>query len=167
MKISSALEKHRQIVETLVHLIRPQAKMMEEGCDVCYVFSREEYEFLADRMGALVAVAKEIFVDVRKDLEGYAALCSRDDGTVDKINDMLKKATATCDLCKKAVNDFLTLLGHYSCRVKNDPSAHTSMPVDTYRMFILACIGFYTDMEWTKGTITRGDEEKNFTEKEG
>jgi hypothetical protein len=167
METSLPLEKHRQIVETLTHLIRPKAEIVEEGCDVCYVFSREEYELLGTHMGALVAAAKEILVDVRKNVDGYASLHVGDDEMVDKIKGTLDKATGTCDFCERAVHDFLRLLGHFPYEVREEPENYASMPVDTYRMFVLACIGFYTELEWTKGTIIRGDEEENFTKKKG
>ncbi|MDR0742508.1 MAG: hypothetical protein LBE98_03525 [Puniceicoccales bacterium] len=167
MKTSLPLEEHRQIVETLVHLVRPQAKVVEEEYGVYYVFSWEEYEFLSDHLRSLVAMAKETLVDVRKDLKGYVSLCAGDDGMVDKIKGTLKKATATYNACKKMSKDLLTFLNNFPYGVKGNPKVYTSVPASTYRMFILACIGYYAEMEWTRGTILRGDEEENFTKKKG
>jgi hypothetical protein len=137
------MEKHQYIEETLAHLVRPQAKMVEEGCHVWYVFSREEYEFLANRMEFLVAAAKEILADVRKDLEGYASQFSGDVEMVDKIKGLLEKATGTYNACKNMCDYLIELLDHSPHRVKDKPKVYTSMAVDAYRMFILACIGFY------------------------
>jgi hypothetical protein len=164
--MKTSLEKHRQIVETLVHLIRPQVEIAEEGCDVWYTFSKEEYELLADRLRSLVAAARKILADVRKDLEGYASQCAGDDGMVDEIKGTLNKVTATYNTCKKMSKDLLTFLNNFPYRAKDNPKVYLRMPVDSYRMLVLVDIRYYTEMEWIRGTIIRGDEEENFTKKE-
>jgi hypothetical protein len=141
--------------------------MVKEGCGGYYVFSREEYEFLTEQLICLGLGIMEKSAAIKEDLEGYASQCSGDDEMVDRIRGALDKAAVIRNSYEKMAGDLEEILDHSPCRVKDDPKVYTRISVDTYRMLVLACIGYYAEIEWTRGTIIRGDEEENFTKKEG
>jgi hypothetical protein len=155
MEIS--LEEYKNIEETLARLVCPKAKMVQEGCNVYYVFSRKEYELLETHMRIFRAAAREVFINTRRDLNGYASLCAKDDKLIGSIKDTLDKTTIVLNSCEDMSNDLLMLLDKLPCRVKDDSKVYTRMPVSTYRIFMLACVGYYAEMEWTRNAILRGD----------
>jgi hypothetical protein len=116
-------------------------------------------------MGAMDMIVKDAFIDIRKDLNRYASLCSKDDGVVNKIKDELDRITAVFNIYKKGSRSLLTLLGNLPHRIHGVSNIYTRISAETYRLLILACIGYYGDMEWTRSSILRGDMEEDFTEK--
>jgi hypothetical protein len=151
------LDDQKNIEKTLAWLVRPKAKMVREKGHLYYVFSRKEYKLLKTHMEFLMEVIEDVFIDVRMDLKGYASLHPKDDKMLDKIKDSLDEVTTIFDGCEKMSDDLLTSLDNLPHRVKDDPTVYTRMPVGTYRLFVLACIGHCADMEWTKNGILRGD----------
>jgi hypothetical protein len=146
----TSLEDQKNIEETLAHLVRPKAKMVKEGRHLFYVFSRKEYKLLKTHMEFLREVIEDVFIDVERDLKGYASLCPKNGKVLDKI-------TTIFNGCEKMSNDLLTFLNNLPYPEKDNPTVYTRIPVSTYRLFVLACIGHCADMEWTKNTILRGD----------
>jgi hypothetical protein len=161
-----SLEEHRKIEETLSYLVRPKAKIMFQEYQVCYVFSKKEYELLITHMGSMDMIMRNTLFNIRKDLNRYASLCSKDDGVVNKIKDELDRITAVFNAYQKGSQDLLTLLGNLPHRIHGVSKIYTCMTAETYRLLILACIGYYGDMEWTRNSILRGDVEEDFTKKE-
>ncbi|MDR2628991.1 MAG: hypothetical protein LBC30_03325 [Puniceicoccales bacterium] len=150
-------DDQRNIEETLARLVRPKAKMVREEGHLYYVFSRKGYKLLKTHMEFLMEVIEDVFIDVLRDLKGYASLHPKDDKVLDKIKNTLDEATTIFNDCEKMSNDLLTSLDNLPHRAKDDPTVYTRMPVATYRLFVFACIGHCADMEWTKNTILRGD----------
>ena len=160
------LEEHEKIEKTPSYLLRPKAKREKSGSCVYYVFSRKQYELLETHMGAMDMMARDTFIGIKEDLNRYASLHSKDDWVVNKIKDEIDRITAVFDTYEKMSRNLLTLLGNLSHGVCGVSKIYTRMTVETYRLLILACIGYYGDMEWTRSSILRGDAEEDFTEKE-
>ncbi|MDR0693026.1 MAG: hypothetical protein LBF49_00420 [Puniceicoccales bacterium] len=160
-----SLAEHRKIEETLSYLVRPKAKIMFQGSDVCYVFSRKQYELLETHMGAMDMIARDTFIGIREDLNHYVSLCSKDDRVGDKIKDALGDSTIVFNAYKKMSKNLLRLMNDAPYKLYNARRGYTHMPAETYRLLILACIGYYGDMEWTRHSILRGDAEEEFTKK--
>jgi hypothetical protein len=145
-----SLEKHRKIEKTLSYLVCPKAKIMFQGCYVCYAFSRKQYELLLIHMEVTDTIVKDTLIDIRKDLNRSVSLCSKDDRVGDKIKDAFGGSTIVVNADKRMSQNLLTLFDGLPYRMFGNCQKYTCMPAETYRPFVLGCIGYYGGGMWRK-----------------